>query len=64
MPLVRRAPRAAEDLEEVWLFIAQANPTAADKILDQLEHSIELLRENPLIGPAPPEIARDWLSLL
>ena len=59
MGRIQRTPRADLDLEEIWLFIAQDDPAAADRWLDTLEERIALLADNPLMGPARPDIARD-----
>ncbi len=54
---VRRTPLAEQDLEDIWAFVAQDNPGAADRLLDKIEQSIALLAENPYLGPARPDIA-------
>ena len=36
MPTLRFIREAREDLEELWVSIAQANPTAADKYLEEI----------------------------
>jgi toxin ParE1/3/4 len=59
MGRVQRTPRADQDLEELWFFIAQDDPSAADRWLDTLEEKIRLLADNPLMGPARPDIARE-----
>jgi toxin ParE1/3/4 len=59
MGRIQRTPRADLDLEELWFFIAQDDPAAADRWLDTLEEKIRLLADNPLMGPARPDIARD-----
>ena len=57
MGRIERTPRADQDLEELWFFIAQDDPAAADRWLDTLEEKIALLADNPLMGPARPDIA-------
>lgn len=59
MGRIQRTPRADLDLEEIWFFIAQDDPAAADRWLDTLEEKIALLADNPLMGPSRPDIARD-----
>ena len=59
MGRIRRTARAEQDLEDIWLFVAQDDPAAADRWLDTLENKIRLLAENPLMGPARPDIARE-----
>lgn len=59
MGRIQRTPRADLDLEEIWFFIAQDDPSAADRWLDTLEEKIALLADNPLMGPSRPDIARE-----
>jgi addiction module RelE/StbE family toxin len=57
--------RAQADLLEAWLFIAEDNPAAADKVLDTLEKEAKLLLVQPLMGRARPELGgavRSWPS--
>jgi toxin ParE1/3/4 len=44
---------AEEDLAEIISYIAADNQTAANKIADKIEKSIELLSENPMLGRIP-----------
>ena len=57
MGRIRRTPRADQDLEKIWFFVAQDDPVAADRWLDTLEDKLGLLADNPLMGPARPDIA-------
>jgi toxin ParE1/3/4 len=59
MGRIRRTPRADEDLQDLWFFIAQDDPAAADRWLDTPEEKIGLLADNPMTGPARPDIARE-----
>lgn len=54
---VKRTPRAEQDLEDIWFFVAQDNPDAADRLLDRIEQSTKLLVDNPHIGPAWLDVA-------
>jgi len=57
--------RAQADLLEAWLYIAEDNPAAADKVLDTLEQEAKLLLLQPLMGRARPELGsavRSWPS--
>lgn len=53
---VRRMPLAEQDLDDIWVFVAQDNPGAADRLLDKIEGSIVLLTENLHLGPAPETV--------
>jgi toxin ParE1/3/4 len=57
MPLIRRTAQADEDLIDLWVYIAQDNPKAADHLLDEFENKFALLSEHPRIGSARSDIA-------
>ena len=59
MTRIVRAPRAAEDLIELWTYIAVDDPAAADRMLDLVEEKLGMLAANPALGPARPDIARE-----
>ena len=57
--------RAQEDLIEAWLYIAEDNLAAADRVLDTLEQESKVLLMQPLMGRARPELGsqvRSWPS--
>lgn len=51
-----RRPQAETDLEEIWLFIASDNITAADRLLDRIGNAFQMLAENPQAGRQRPEL--------
>jgi toxin ParE1/3/4 len=57
MARVLRRPKAAEDIAAVWDFIADDNPDAADRWVDQLDTQLRLLATQPLMGRARVELA-------
>jgi len=59
MSRIRITPLAEQDLVEIWYFIAQDNPLAADRLLDLLGQKYTLLADNPNMGPARPDIAKE-----
>ena len=59
MPGIRRTAQAEEDLIDLWLYIAQDNPSAADRLLDEIEDKCSLLAANPQLGAARPDVAAD-----
>jgi toxin ParE1/3/4 len=59
MSRIRITPLAEQDLAEIWHFIAQDDPVAADRLLDLLEEKYKLLADHPHIGPARPDIAKE-----
>ena len=60
MPTIRRSPRAAEDLIELWTHIAVEDPAAADRMLDLIEAKLARLAVNPRLGPARADIAEGF----
>ena len=63
MAAVQFARSAQTDLLEAWLFIAEENPDAADRVLDVIEREANILATQPLMGRARPELAdgvRSW----
>jgi toxin ParE1/3/4 len=54
-----KRPKAETDLLEIWLYIAQDSPRAADRLLDRIETECRLLADNPRLGRARPELAPD-----
>ena len=56
---------AQTDLLEAWLFIAEENPSAADRVLDAIEREAQALLSQPLMGRARQELTegvRSWPS--
>lgn len=52
-----RTAQAAENLIDIWLYIANDNPTAADKMLSRFESVFGTLTQQPEFGAARPDIA-------
>jgi toxin ParE1/3/4 len=57
------SPLARADLDDIWSYIAQDSPEAADALLDAILDSMELLRDMPLIGRERPEFGPGRRSL-
>lgn len=55
--LARRTARAEEDLIEIWTYITQDNPLAANRLLDMLDEKSRELADNPSLGVERPDIA-------
>jgi toxin ParE1/3/4 len=53
----RLTEEARQDLDEIWLYIAEDNPSAADGFLDTLYERFVLLAQQPFLGRARPELA-------
>jgi len=63
MPRIRFTHSAETDLLELWVTIAEENPTAADETLDVIQATTTLLGTQPEIGRARPELAEGLRSL-
>ena len=50
MAVFKKTARAEEDLIDIWLYISQDNPAAADSLLDTFEEKGWLLAENTKLG--------------
>jgi toxin ParE1/3/4 len=64
MHAVTLTNQARQDLIAIWEYIADDNPSSADRLLDMLDGRINRLAEHPLLGPARPDIARDLRYLV
>ena len=62
MATVNFAQSARTDLLEVWLFIAEENFNAADRVLETIEQEAGILATQPLMGRARPDLAEDIRS--
>jgi plasmid stabilization system protein ParE len=63
MARVMLAQSAQTDLLEAWLYIAEENQPAADRVLDAIDEEAHALLLQPLMGRARPELAdgvRSW----
>ena len=56
-PRLFRTPEAIADLDGIWDYIAAENPTAADRLLDELNDRFILLLKNSEIGEQQPLLA-------
>jgi toxin ParE1/3/4 len=50
MPQVLKRPLAEADLDDIWWYIAQDNPDAADRLLDKIEEQCQALAQFPNMG--------------
>ena len=58
MATTYRSSRAEIDLMEIWGYIAQDDPLAADHQLDRIDAACAMLAENPRGGPHREDLAR------
>lgn len=60
---VRRTRQAEEDLLEIWSFLAEDNPAAADELLDEIDRTCVSVAPMPHAGRAREELAASLRSL-
>jgi toxin ParE1/3/4 len=53
-----KSSQTETDLDEIWLFVATDNLSAADRLLDRINGAFTMLADNPLAGREPPELGR------
>jgi toxin ParE1/3/4 len=63
MSRIRFTAAAENDLLELWVYIAEENPAAADEALDEIKTSVSALAEQPEMGRARPELADGLRSM-
>ena len=63
MKRLRRSQRFKADLDDIWLYIAQDNLAAADRLTDLVADVTQRLLDFPCIGPAKPHIAAEMRTL-
>lgn len=53
----RLASRAADDLDEIWFYVATASSSvdAANRVVDSIVHRLMLLSRHPYLGRARSE---------
>jgi toxin ParE1/3/4 len=57
MSRFRVSEAARSDLEELWLYVAQQNPSAADKLIHAIVSRFRTLASMPLMGRQREEIS-------
>ncbi len=57
--MVIHSRKARLDLLEIWAYIAEDSPNAADKLLDLIDEKCNLLNENKGLGQARPDISEN-----
>jgi toxin ParE1/3/4 len=55
MPRITRTFPARDDLQQIWLYVAQHNITAADRLIDRFERTLRTLARHPQMGESVPQ---------
>lgn len=53
---------ARRDVDSIYDYIAQRNPTAADRLIDLLWAKFEFLARHPLSGELRKDVSDEWRS--
>jgi plasmid stabilization system protein ParE len=56
MSVYELSPEARDDLQEIWMWIAQDNPGAADELEADIYSACEQLAQNPHLGHKRPDL--------
>ena len=59
MARIIRAPAAEADAVEIWAYIAEDNPAAADSLLDRIDAMVRTLATQPYLGKTLADLAPD-----
>lgn len=57
MARIIRAPAAESDAVEIWSYIAEDNPRAADRLLDRFDRVCRTISRQPQLGKSVEELA-------
>jgi toxin ParE1/3/4 len=61
----RLSDLAEQDLEDIWLYVAEdASPARADRLIDAIVERFDLLAEQPSIGRLRPEFGASIRSFV
>jgi toxin ParE1/3/4 len=55
MPRIVRTYPARDDLRLIWVYVAQHNVAAADRLIDKFERTLQSLSRHPFMGEAVPQ---------
>ncbi len=50
MPVIKVAAAAEEDLKEIWAYVAENNPEAANRLIKEITRRFAILRDHPHMG--------------
>lgn len=53
---IKRSAKARADLLEIWLYVADHDERAADRVLDEIERVCRLISTHPKMGRERPDV--------
>lgn len=57
MANIATSRRALEELRDIWRYIAEDSPDAADRVLMRIDQKLDVLRDFPKMGAKRDDIA-------
>jgi toxin ParE1/3/4 len=54
---IERSAQAEQDLLDIWMYIAEDSPRAADRLLDYFHSTLQMLARNPFMGKLHNELS-------
>ncbi|MEM1095082.1 MAG: type II toxin-antitoxin system RelE/ParE family toxin [Bacteroidota bacterium] len=64
MALVYKRPKAEEDLDEIWFYLALRNEQAATRLIKQITAKLDMVATFPFMGRARDELGAGLRSVL
>ena len=55
--------QARHDMDDIWAYVAEDNPVAADDLIDEFHQAVRKLADHPKLGRSREELARGLRSL-
>lgn len=55
--------QARHDMDEIWVYVAEDNPVAADGLIDEFHQAIASLADHPKLGRSREELAQGLRGL-
>jgi toxin ParE1/3/4 len=57
MPRIVKSRTSRDDYLEIWLYVARDNPAAADRLINDFDHHLEMLARTPMAGRSEGDLA-------
>lgn len=64
MPVIKVAAAAEEDLKEIWAYVAESNPEAANRLIKEITRRFAILRDHPHVGREQDKLLVNLRSLV
>src|SRR4051812_45529477 len=64
MPVIKVSAAAEEDLREIWAYVAESNPEAANRLVKDITRRFAVLRDHPHMGQEQDRLMVNLRSFL